>query len=72
MSTLSSYLVDADISVNEFGRKLGVSAGVVSRYMTGQRRPSIEIALRIAAETGGKVPVESWAKPRPPRRASRS
>ncbi|MDO5658317.1 MAG: helix-turn-helix transcriptional regulator [Paracoccus sp. (in: a-proteobacteria)] len=44
----------------EFAKRIGVGRPFLSGLETGRKRPSLEVAVRIARETGGMVPVESW------------
>jgi DNA-binding transcriptional regulator YdaS (Cro superfamily) len=43
-----------------FAVRLGVSGPFLSQIISGHRRPSLDLAVRIARLTGGAVPVESW------------
>lgn len=42
----------------ELASRLGVTPGPVSRWLSGERAPTLEMALRIARVAG--VPVEAW------------
>lgn len=42
----------------ELAERIGATAGPVSRWLSGERDPSLEMACRIQQETG--VPVEAW------------
>lgn len=59
MKTLSDFLEGQKKA--DFASRIGVSAAQLSQYLSGYRRPSYEMMLRIEAETGGAVPVGSWA-----------
>jgi len=67
MMTLAQYLTDKKITQAEFARRLNVNQGTVSKLCAG-KRPSWNMATRIAAATGGEVPVQVWA-PQPERAA---
>ena len=43
-----------------WAERLGVSRSYLSDVVNGNRRPSLDLAVRIARLTGGAVPVESW------------
>lgn len=43
---------------NELARQLETSSAVVSRWLTGQRRPELEMAVRLQRLLG--ISVESW------------
>ncbi|MCR9236181.1 MAG: helix-turn-helix domain-containing protein [Alphaproteobacteria bacterium] len=44
----------------DVSRQLGVSQAYLSQLLSGQRRPSLELAVRIEQMTGGTVPASSW------------
>ena len=60
MENLARYITGAQISKSEFARDVGISAPYLSQILGGIRRPSLDVALRIAAATDGNVPVEAW------------
>jgi transcriptional regulator with XRE-family HTH domain len=60
MTTLQSYLTDEKISDAKFAKAIGVSSVSVWRFKTGRNRPSLNTALKIEKETGGRVPTSSW------------
>lgn len=45
-------------SQSDLAKQIGVEPGPVSRWLTGARTPSLEMACRIQAATG--VPVDAW------------
>ncbi|MFN7883230.1 MAG: helix-turn-helix domain-containing protein [bacterium] len=59
MQTLNQYLKHRRKS--DFAKKIGIRADVLSQYLSGYRRPGFDLMVRIEAETGGEVPVGSWA-----------
>jgi transcriptional regulator with XRE-family HTH domain len=65
---LAAYLAKRGISRGAFARAVGVKSGVVSRWATGQRVPTVHFALAIARETKGEVPVSAWEKQPAPER----
>lgn len=61
MMTLAQYLHSENLTQAEFARRLGVNQATVSKLASGERRStSIETARRIAAVTGGAVPITAW------------
>jgi transcriptional regulator with XRE-family HTH domain len=59
--TLAEYLRRECVTQAEFARRVGVAQPVISRISTGRARPSLSLALRIAA--AAKIPVESLLPP---------
>jgi len=53
--TLTDYLSDAELSATEFASKVGCTTSTITRILRGERGPSLELALKIEAETKGKV-----------------
>lgn len=53
-------------------RRLDVNGSTISRLCAGIAEPSIALALRIEAETSGRVPVGSWVRRSTTRRARRA
>lgn len=47
-------------SYSEIGMILGCSRQSVSNIVNGHRPPGLALANRIARESGGKVPTNSW------------
>lgn len=45
-------------SQSEFARRLGVTTGVVSRWLSGERGPKLGMAIRVQRLVG--IPVEAW------------
>ena len=45
----------------EFARKVGIVPAYLSQILMGVKRPSFDLMLRIEAETGGLVDLQSWA-----------
>lgn len=55
---IEEYLQKMGMTPFQFAEKLGVNRSTVSRWLTGARAPSTEIALEIQRVTGGLVSVE--------------
>ncbi len=60
MNTLASYLANERLSPAEFAAKIGADRATVWRWVHDKNRPGFEMMLRIHAETGGKVDLNSW------------
>lgn len=57
---LETYLSDKKITRSDFAKTLGVSQVTVTRYVNGDRRPSLKMALIIEDVTKRKVRVSDW------------
>lgn len=55
---LRRRLSDLGWSQTELSKRIDVSTGIVSRWLAGERKPSLEMAFRI--ETAVALPAESW------------
>lgn len=62
--TLKQYIADNGISLTQFGCSLGVSEHAVRKWIYGQRRPDLEMMLKIQESTAGTVAVADWARVR--------
>lgn len=71
---LDKYLSDQGLTDAEFAKRIQCSREYVSMLRKGARRPSLEIADRIARATVGNVPLTSWvtATARAPRSEARA
>lgn len=61
MKKLSEYLTQNGIRQEDFAARIGVTQATVSRLKAEIMRPSIKVAARIEAETGGAIPAAYWA-----------
>ena len=52
---LKSYLAANRLSYRDFGAKIGVDHSQVSRWISGRRFPSLQMALAIEKTTDGQV-----------------
>ncbi len=53
---LKDYLVEADLTYDEFAKQIGAAnAGVVAKYVAGRRVPRPQFMTAIAKATDGKV-----------------
>lgn len=63
--TLGAYLRKHGISTQAFADKVNADRSQIYRAVRRQRRPGLELALRIREQTGGAVSLASWTrKPR--------
>jgi hypothetical protein len=53
--------------IGELADHLGLERSYVSRLLSGDRHPGLDVALHIQRKTGGRVKVTAWAA-RPRRR----
>jgi len=60
MNKLQKHLSDSGLAKSDFAKSIGISRGYLSDLMSGRRRPTLELAFQIQAETKGDVPAESW------------
>lgn len=60
MTTLAEHIKAAGLTRSKFAEMVGISAPYLSQIIAEERTPSIQVALRIASLTDGKIPVESW------------
>lgn len=60
---LSALLKREGIHQSAFAQRVGVGNSTVSRWLTGERRPSLTLAQRIFNETGGDVTPNDWLSP---------
>lgn len=54
---LSEYLERTETRLEDFAARVGVGTPYVSMLANGQRRPSLPLAIKIAAEA--RIPIES-------------
>jgi len=60
MDKFKTYLTDQKIKHHEFAELIGTTQATVTRYVNGDRRPSVSTALKIEKVTKGKVKVSDW------------
>ena len=58
--TLTEYLSDQSLKPTQFATSLGVEPSTIIRMVNGERRPSLDMALRIEEATEGKVTTRDW------------
>jgi transcriptional regulator with XRE-family HTH domain len=58
---LAARLDELGLTQSELSERLGVSTSAVSRWLSGDRRPSLEKAFEIESDLG--IPAELWLSP---------
>jgi transcriptional regulator with XRE-family HTH domain len=53
--TLSEYLARENVKRSHFAQSIGVEASTVTRWISGDRTPSLALMERISRATDGKV-----------------
>jgi transcriptional regulator with XRE-family HTH domain len=59
---VNNYLKSEAITQAGFADRLGVKQSTVSKWCAGDKRPGLDMAVKIEAATGGAVPVDSWVR----------
>lgn len=62
MMDLSTYLADTGTSQRAFAERVGISPSFLNELLRTDKEPGLETAQKIAAETGGAVPLTAWPK----------
>jgi len=64
MMNLNDFIESSGRRAIYWAERFGVGTTHLSELRHGKKRPSLDVALRIARETGGAVPVEVWTAER--------
>lgn len=59
--SLKTYLDSTGEKPSAFARRTKTTAATISRILSEDMRPGIDLAHRIEVETGGAVPMSAWA-----------
>ena len=62
MKTLTDYLADTGMTQSRFAVDVGVDQATISKLCRGRMIPSLELAVRISAKTGGQVIPQVWVR----------
>lgn len=60
MNKLAAYLSSTGLSQKQFADLANLHPSVVSKFLTGKVKPSLETAVSIERITRGKVKASSW------------
>lgn len=58
--TLAEYMNKRELTQVQVGEAIGVPQSMVSRWLSGEKRPNLNHAIAIERWTRGKVPATSW------------
>ncbi len=61
-NALKSWIEDNSISRVDLARRLGVTPSAISYYESGDRRPRMPVATRLAEISQGAVPLKVWGE----------
>lgn len=59
---IEDFFEIAEITRKEFANKIGVTETSLHYYIKGERKPSLDVAIKIVQETLGIVKLEDLAK----------
>jgi transcriptional regulator with XRE-family HTH domain len=62
MEKLASFIKTKGMTQASFAESVGITQSTLSKLCAGPKGPSLETALAIERETGGKVAVADWPK----------
>lgn len=57
---LKQTIQESSLTPAQWAIRLGISRPHMSTLMSGKRKPSLDLAVRIERATNGAVPAESW------------
>lgn len=60
MNKLAAYIAGTGSTRSSFAERIGISAPYLTQILNGDKRPSLDVAFRIEAATGGDVPACEW------------
>lgn len=61
--TLKEYRDKRGLSQEKFGELIDADQSLISKYESGDRRPTLKAALKIETVTNGEIPMKNWARP---------
>jgi DNA-binding XRE family transcriptional regulator len=64
MQKLVLYLSNMKMRQADFAARVGASQPTISKLLSGDALPSLELAVRIERETGGEVCASDWIGPK--------
>lgn len=60
MEKLATYLASKGISQKQFAALVNIHPSVISRFLRGEAKPSLDTAFIIERATKGRVKAASW------------
>lgn len=63
--TLEEYLKAEGMNASAFAKLLNVTPSTVTRWLTTDRKPDLELMVKIEDATGGKVTMRDFVAPHP-------
>lgn len=60
MTILATYLERQGIDDAAFAERIGKDRTTINRWKKGRKKPTLDDAAKIEAETQGEVPMSSW------------
>lgn len=60
---LAKFISESGKNRSAWAVMLGISRSYLSEILSGNRRPSLELAVSIERKTNGAVPASSWIEP---------
>jgi transcriptional regulator with XRE-family HTH domain len=59
---LKSWLEAANVTQADFARRLGYDPSNMAKLLKKSIRPTLDMAFRIEAQTGGVIPASAWVQ----------
>lgn len=69
MTALAAYMEKAGLTDEAMARKVGRDRSTITKLRLGQARPSLDLAVKIAAISDGQVPPTAYSDRKKPRQA---
>lgn len=60
---LKQFIKDSGVSQREWAQRLGITEGYLSRILSGEKKPSLDLAAEIERQTGKAIMAASWSTP---------
>jgi hypothetical protein len=57
---LKRYLAETEQRPRDLSRATAIDESLLSRWLSGERRPDLDNAIRLERHTRGKVPAAAW------------
>ena len=69
MTPLASFMGKANLTDAELARRVGRERSTITKLRRGQAKPSLDLAVKIAALSEGAVPPTAYPAPKKPKAA---